>query len=89
MTRIATLAQLDSISVAPHNPSGPISTAATAQVCAGMSNFRLIELQWGEIGWRRELLAPQERFDQGFLSVSDRPGFGIRLNDKLAKSHPI
>jgi galactonate dehydratase len=89
MTRIAALAQADGISVAPHNPSGPISTAASVQICAGMANFRLLELQWGEIGWRSELITPEETFEQGSIRVPDRPGFGVRLDDKLAKSHPV
>jgi galactonate dehydratase len=89
MTRIAAMAQTDGVSVAPHNPSGPISTAANVQICTGMANFRLLELQWGEVPWRGDLITPVERFDRGFLQVPTRPGFGIRLNEKLAKSHPV
>ena len=89
MTRIAAMAQTDGVSVAPHNPSGPISTAANVQICAGMINFRLLELQWGEIGWRSELIIPAEHFAHGSIPVPDRPGFGIQLNEKLAKSHPV
>ena len=89
MTRIAAMAHADGVSVAPHNPSGPVSTAANVQIAAGMVNFRLLELQWGEIGWRSELIVPEERFERGSIQVPERPGFGIRLNDKLAKSHPV
>jgi galactonate dehydratase len=89
MTRIAAMAHADGVAVAPHNPSGPVSTAANVQIAAGMVNFRLLELQWGEIGWRSELIVPEERFEQGSIQVPARPGFGIRLNDKLAKSHPV
>jgi galactonate dehydratase len=89
MMHIAAMADIDDIDVAPHNPSGPVSTAASVQVCAGMGNFRLLELQWGEVDWRSDLLIPQERFDDGLIQVPERPGFGIRLNDKLARAHPI
>jgi len=89
MTRIAAMARADGITVAPHNPSGPVSTAASVQICAGMPNFRILELQWGEVDWRSDLIRPAERFDKGSIQVPDRPGFGIRLNDKLAHSHPI
>jgi galactonate dehydratase len=89
LTRIAAMAHADGVAVAPHNPSGPVSTAANAQICAGMANFRLLELQWGEIDWRSDLITPAERFESGFLRVPDRPGFGIRLNDKLARAHPV
>ena len=89
MTRIAAMARGDGVSVAPHNPSGPVSTAASVQVCAGMANFRILELQWGETAWRGELVVPEERFERGSIQVTERPGFGITLNDKLARSHPV
>ena len=87
MTRIAALAQVDGIAVAPHNPSGPVATAASVQICAGMPNFRILELQWGEVEWRAELLVPAERFEKGSIAVPDRPGFGVRLNEKVANAH--
>ena len=89
MTHIAAMAEADQVSVAPHNPSGPVSTAATVQVCAGMKNFRILEFQWGEIPWRSELVTPLEQFEAGFIQVPGRPGFGIRLNDKLVREHAL
>jgi galactonate dehydratase len=89
LTHIAAVAEQDEVDVAPHNPSGPIATAASAQVCAVLKNFKMLELQWGEVGWRAELVKPQERFERGTLRVSDRPGFGIELNDAMARAHGI
>ena len=54
-----------------------------------MKNFRVLELQWGEVPWRPELVIPAEYFERGSLAVPDRPGFGIRLNDRLAKQHEL
>jgi galactonate dehydratase len=87
LTRIAAMAGLDGVSVAPHNPSGPVSTAASIQVCAVIRNFRLLELQWGEVDWRGDLLNPPELFVHGAIGVPDRPGFGIELNDKVLRAH--
>ena len=89
MTRISSLARAHGIAVAPHNPSGPVSTAANVQIGAGISNFRLLELQWGEVAWRSELIVPPERFERGSIQVPSRPGFGIQLNEKLARAHPV
>lgn len=89
MTHIAALAARYGVEVAPHNPSGPVSTAASAQVSAALANFRLLELQWGETAWRGELVAPAEMFVRGEYRLTDRPGLGVRLNDKLAKAHPV
>jgi galactonate dehydratase len=87
LTRIAAAAEQEGVEVAPHNPSGPISTAANVQVCAVLKNFRLLEFQWGEIGWRSDLITPAERFDNGRLHVPDRPGIGIELDDRVARAH--
>jgi len=43
MRRIATLAEMYGILVAPHNPKGPIATAASVHVCATIANFMILE----------------------------------------------
>jgi galactonate dehydratase len=89
LTRIAAMAAADGLTVAPHNPSGPVSTAASVQICAPMANFKLLELQWGEVAWRGEVVDPPERFVGGNIAVPNRPGFGIALNDRVVKAHPL
>jgi galactonate dehydratase len=87
LTRIAAAAESDGVSVAPHNPSGPVSTAASVQVCAVLRNFRLLEFQWGEAAWRPEILTPPERFENGNIRVENRPGLGVDLNDRVVRAH--
>jgi galactonate dehydratase len=87
LTRIAAVAEYDGVTVAPHNPSGPVSTAASIQVCAVLENFRLLEFQWGEVAWRHDILNPPERFENGAIRLTDRPGFGIELNETLLRTH--
>lgn len=87
LTRIAAVAENDGVTVAPHNPSGPVSTAASIQVCAVLKNFRLLEFQWGETEWRHDVLNPPERFENGAIRVPERPGFGIELNENVVRAH--
>ena len=75
------------IKVSPHNPSGPVSTAASAHLCAGMPNIDILEYQWGEVEWRGDLISPPERFQNGYLAVPDQPGLGIELNDAVVTQH--
>ena len=89
MSRIAAMANADGIAVAPHNPTGPVSTAASVQIGANMKNFRILEYQWGEAPWRAELVTPPQTFERGSLRVPDRPGFGIELNDRVVNAHPL
>ena len=51
--------------VSPHNPSGPVSTAASTALCATLPNFDILEYQWGEQDWRSELVQPAEIFSDG------------------------
>lgn len=89
MTRIAAVAADAGVMVAPHNPSGPISTAASVQVCAGMKNASYLELQYGEVDWRSEVLRPSERFAGGTIEIPDRPGFGVTLNDEVIRAREL
>lgn len=75
------------IKVAPHNPSGPIATAASVSVCAGLSNFVILEYAFGEVLWSNDLVFPREEFINGHIPVSDRPGLGIVLNKKIMNMH--
>jgi galactonate dehydratase len=81
LTRIAAAADNAGIRVAPHNPSGPVSTAASVQICAGMRNFSFLELQYGEVDWRADVLVPPETFVDGQIAVPEAPGFGVDLDD--------
>lgn len=85
LTRIAAMAAPFGVEVAPHNPTGPVATAASVQVGAGMRNLRILELQWGETDWRGELVQPAERFTDGTIAVGNGPGFGITWNEALAR----
>jgi galactonate dehydratase len=68
------------VKVAPHNPSGPVATAASVTVCAGISNFAILEYAFGEVPWSNNLVEPAEQFINGHLLVSNAPGLGITLN---------
>ena len=89
LTRIAAMAADEGILVAPHNPSGPISTAASVQVCAGMKNVNYLELQYGEVGWRSDVVSPAEQFVDGTIEIPDRPGFGVSLNDDVIRARSL
>ncbi len=85
--KIAAVAELDGVAVSPHNPSGPVATAASAQLCAGLRNFEILEMQWGEAAWRDDLVEPPERFEEGSIAVPEGPGLGIELNAAVARAH--
>jgi len=89
MTHIAAMAGPHGVSVAPHNPSGPVATTASLHAVAGLGNCEILELQWGEVAWRGELLDPPERITGGAMEIPQRPGFGISWNEKLARRYQL
>ena len=68
------------LAISPHNPSGPVATAASAQLFAACPNATELEYQFGETSWRSELVGGLERVADGRLHLDDRPGLGVRLN---------
>jgi galactonate dehydratase len=80
MRRIAAIAEAHYVTVAPHNPMGPLATAVNAHFALATPNFKILEYVLPSEETRR-------RFDGvllpagGYLHVSDRPGFGIELNE--------
>ncbi|MEX1019578.1 MAG: mandelate racemase/muconate lactonizing enzyme family protein [Litorilinea sp.] len=87
LAEIAAAARMHGILVAPHNPAGPLSTAATAQVVSTINNFYILEYAWGEVDWRASLLEPAERIEDGYLILSQAPGLGHRLNPEAVAVH--
>jgi galactonate dehydratase len=83
------LAEPEGIVVAPHNPSGPIATAASIQTVATISNFAILELAHGEVPWRSDLVTPPEQFEDGHVTVADRPGLGYDLNREMLSKHSL
>lgn len=85
--RIAGAARMNHLLVAPHNPSGPVATAATAQVMSTENRFLILEYAWGEVDWRADLLEPPEQIENGYLFLPEGPGLGHRLNERVVKAH--
>jgi len=84
---IAEAARLVGLLIAPHNPAGPVATAATAQVASTMSNFAILEYAWGEVPWRATLLDPPEHIVDGYLHLPTGPGLGHSLNMDVVREH--
>ena len=89
MRKIAAIAESGGHTCAPHNPTGPVATAASVQCCAAMPNFLILEYAWGETDWSRDLIRPKEEFVDGHLIVHDKPGLGIELNMDTVDAHRI
>lgn len=96
MRRIATLAEAHFVSVAPHNPMGPLATAVNVHFSAAQQNFRILEyrLPKGQCyvygGTDLEKREDETRYvvdpylpKDGYLELRpDRPGWGVEMDEK-------
>jgi galactonate dehydratase len=88
MKRIATMAEAYGVLVAPHNPNGPLSTLASAHVCAAIPNFFRCEFMLNDVPWRDSVITEPLDVSDGFLRLSDRPGLGVDLVEEEMERHP-
>ncbi len=87
--KVATMAESYQIEVAPHNMSGPVSTAASAHLSMNIPNFLILEYCWGTPDWRSDLVNNTEEIIDGHLIVTDRPGLGIDWMRNVAEAHKV
>lgn len=87
--KIAALAEAHYVGVVPHNPLGPVSTAACLQLAACIPNFALQEYPLGEDRPpKSEIVNAPLRREGGYLLIPDTPGLGIALAEDAAARYP-
>lgn len=80
--KIAAMAEAYYVSVAPHNPLGPISLAAALQLDACIPNFLCQEqVTLGE-GYLKEPFVLRD----GYIDLPAKPGLGIELDDEAVSA---
>jgi galactonate dehydratase len=87
--KIAAMAEAHYLTVAPHSPLGPLSTAVSAQFAISTPNFIILEYRIDSKGSNRDLILEPLKFDDGYLEVPETPGLGIELNEKAFKGRPL
>jgi len=88
--KIAGMAEAHHIDVMPHNPLGPISTAASIHLAASVSNFAYLEYNPKHDRGRAVDLFPvaHELVGTSF-PLPTEPGLGVTFNAEAAKDHPF
>ncbi len=85
--RIAEIADAFYIPIAPHNVSSPLGMMAACHCVASVPNFLLLEFHARDVTWWSDLCDGDKPFVQnGWMTVSERPGLGVELNDDFAKT---
>jgi galactonate dehydratase len=81
MRKIAAIAEAHYVTVAPHNPMGPLATAVNLHFCAAQPNFKILEYRLPlETRWVKDPYLPKD----GYLELRpDRPGWGVEIDEAL------
>jgi D-arabinonate dehydratase/D-galactarolactone cycloisomerase len=95
--KIAALASAYHVPYAPHTgTSSIVCLAASLQISAYLPNFLIYEYMradWDE-DWENPLRTqlaqePFEEFEGGYLSVPDKPGIGMELNEEIVQRYRV
>jgi galactonate dehydratase len=89
--RIAALADAYRVALAPHNPQGPISTAASLEFGFSQSGYIICESVHADVPWRADVVEHSFTVDKQSRTVtpSTKPGLGITINEDEVRKHPF
>ncbi|MDA7505441.1 galactonate dehydratase [Verrucomicrobia bacterium] len=89
--RIAALAEAYRIALAPHNPQGPVSTAASLEFGFSQPSYIICESVHNDVPWRSEVVEEGFVIDEKTRTVSPntQPGLGVTINEEAVKRHPF
>jgi L-alanine-DL-glutamate epimerase-like enolase superfamily enzyme len=84
--KVADLADLHYVNLAPHNISGPLGTMAGVHLCAAIPNLLALEWHAASVPFFDELVKnrPGPMIQRGRIRVPDAPGLGIELDQDVA-----
>ena len=85
--KVASLAEAHYIDLMPHNPLGPICTAATVHLAAAVPNFAWLEIRVSPTEasghYDEDLFPVQHKLEGAAIPVPDGPGLGVEVNEEL------
>jgi L-alanine-DL-glutamate epimerase-like enolase superfamily enzyme len=86
--KIASMADVYEMNVAPHNFYGHLSSVISAHFCAAVPNMRIMETDVDAVPWRDELVDQPPVIENGEFILPTRPGWGVEVNEAAVRAHP-
>jgi galactonate dehydratase len=88
LRRIASAAETEHILVAPHNPNGPVATAASVHLCAAIPNFKILETA-RDMPWHDTVQKNPLKITDGLFELPTAPGLDIDLDEEVIAQRPF
>lgn len=86
--KIAGMAEVRHVQIAPHLYCGPVVGAANVQLATCSPNFLILESIEDWSGFHAQILKTPMQFEQGHVIPPTAPGLGIELNEEVALANP-
>ncbi|MFN8677714.1 MAG: galactonate dehydratase [Thermomicrobiales bacterium] len=87
--KIAALAEMQFVAVAPHNPWSWVNTMASLHLDTVLPNFLMQEVITDPEPWKDEIVVNPPVLDaEGYFAVPTAPGLGVSLDLEAAKRFP-
>ncbi|MBR4444750.1 MAG: mandelate racemase/muconate lactonizing enzyme family protein [Solobacterium sp.] len=87
--KIAAMAEAHDVLLIPHNPLGPVSTAACLQICACIPNLGIQELPGFCLNGAEDAMVKEPlHFKDGYMFIPEAPGIGVELADDAEERYP-
>lgn len=86
--KIAALADMHELNVAPHNFCGPLASLMSAHFCALTPNLRIMEYDPEHVPWYDALLTRPLAIENGEMQLSAVPGWGADIDESVLSVHP-
>jgi len=87
--KIAAMAEVYMMGVAPHNPLGPVANAAALHFALSTPNFLIQEDMLTDVPWRWDVVKHSLTTENGYWMPTNTPGLGVEIDEKEAKKHPF
>ncbi len=88
MRRIASIAEVFNVAVAPHNPAGPIATAHSLHFGTATPNWIIQEQMRNAVPWWDDILTAPLSWRDGDATLPAGPGLGVAVDEREARRHP-
>ena len=91
LRKVAMMADLQHILIAPHNICSPIGTMAAVHACATLSNFVGLEYHSVGVPWWQDVVYHDENIidGRGYVKVPEGPGLGVEPDESVIREHLI
>lgn len=88
--RVANLAQIYYVPLAPHCVVSPVGMMSTAHACVSFPNFLACEWHWiNHLDLWKNWVKEGEIIQKGYVTPSDKPGLGVEMNEEVARKAQI